>query len=393
MSTTAARASILAQWLGEGRSVVAGLLFDTDGSSPLDPGAMMLIDGEGNVEGTVTGGCVEAAVVAEAEELLARPERTARVVSYGVSDDAAGAVGLTCGGTVHILVHEISEASAGAELAAARAVVEGRPAVVATVLDGERVGAQMSFVDEVVTGSLDGGALLDQAVSRDARGLVESGRSTVRRYGLDGSTLGAELRVFFRVHAPRPQMLLIGAIDFSAALAPMASQLGYLVTICDARETFVRSPRFSGSAEVVRQWPDRLIASRSLGPRDVVLVLTHDPKFDEPALLAAVRSGAGYVGALGSRRTVADRHERLRRAGLDDGQLDRIFSPCGLDLGARGPEETAVSILAEIITQRTGRSGGHLRDARSHIHVRDVADIGDQGGPDRASALVGREEA
>lgn len=179
MSTTTmtARASVLAQWLTEGRSVVAGVLFDADGSSPLDPGAMMLIDAEATVEGTVTGGCVEAAVVAEAEELRADPDRSPRLVSYGYSDDVAGAVGLTCGGTVHLLVHEVSgaAAAAAAELAVAQAVVQGRPAVLATVLDGDRIGAQVGLVDGVLPGSLGGGPLLDQAVARDAQGAAPLG--------------------------------------------------------------------------------------------------------------------------------------------------------------------------------------------------------------------------
>ncbi|WP_214370233.1 XdhC family protein [Pseudonocardia sp. H11422] len=246
MTIAAARASVTAQWLTEARTVVAGLLVDSAGSAPLEPGAVMLIDGEHNVEGTVTGGCVEAAVLAEAQELLAG-DRSARLVSYGISDQLAGDVGLMCGGLVHILVHEISGESAETELAAARAVIEERPVVVATLLDGEHAGAKLAVIDGGVTGGLGAGALLDASVARDARGLLDTGRSVLRRYGADGSTLGSDLRVFMRVHAPRPQMVLFGAIDFSAALAPMAAELGYAVTICDARETFVRSPRFARS--------------------------------------------------------------------------------------------------------------------------------------------------
>jgi xanthine dehydrogenase accessory factor len=173
-----------------------------------------------------------------------------------------------------------------------------------------------------------------------------------------------------RVHAQPPQMVLFGAIDFSAALAPMAKELGYAVTICDAREMFVKSPRFARAAEVVTDWPDRHLAGRTLGPRDAVLVLTHDPKFDEPALTAAVRSGAGYVGALGSRRTHADRVERLRESGVGDDELARISSPCGLDVGARTPAETAIAVLGEILALRAGRAGGRLAEASGPIHPR-----------------------
>lgn len=367
MTISSARASVIAQWLSTDRAVVAGLLVDSDGSSPLEPGAVMLIDGQHEIEGTVTGGCVEAAVLAEAQELLAG-DASARLVTYGISDQLAGDVGLMCGGVVHILVHLISGEHAATELAAARAVAEDLPVVVATLVDGDRAGAKLAVIDSTVIGSLGAGLLLDESVTRDAQGLLGTGRSALRHYGADGSMLGSGLRVFLRVHAPRPQMVLFGAIDFSAALAPMAAELGYAVTICDARETFVRSPRFSRAARVVRERPDRFLTTTALGPRDVVVVLTHDPKFDEPALLAALGTDVGYIGALGSRRTAADRNERLRRAGATEDQLARVFSPCGLDLGARGPEETAISILAEIIVGRTGRGAGHLRDMTNRIH-------------------------
>lgn len=367
MTLTAARASVTAQWLAEGRTVTAGLLIDSEGSSPLEPGAMMLIDGDDNVEGTVTGGCVEAAVLALAQQMRTDNEPTA-LATYGISDDIAGDVGLMCGGIVRILVHQISEPAAAVERAAAEAIAEGQPVALATLLDGEHAGAKLAVIDGAVIGTLESGGLLDASVVRDATGLISTAQSVLRSYGSDGAVLGSDLRVFVRVHAPRPRMILVGAIDFSAAIAPMARELGYAVTICDARETFVRSPRFARAATVVREWPDRVIGAANLIERDAVLVLTHDPKFDEPALIAALDSGAGYIGALGSRRTVVDRADRLRRAGIPDDQLERIYSPCGLDLGARGPEETAVSILAEIIALRTGRGAGHLRESGSRIH-------------------------
>jgi xanthine dehydrogenase accessory factor len=375
MTIVSARAAVTSQWLGEGRPVVAGLLVESVGSSPLEPGALMLIDGEDNVEGSVTGGCVEAAVLHEAQELMAG-DRQARLVTYGISDELAGTVGLMCGGTVRILVHELSGQRAATELAASRALAEGRAVVVATLLDGDAAGAKLAVIDDEVVGSMESGALLDASVARGARGMLDLGRSGLRHYGADGATLGADLRVFMRVHAQPPQMVLFGAIDFSAALAPMAKELGYAVTICDAREMFVKSPRFARAAEVVTDWPDRHLAGRTLGPRDAVLVLTHDPKFDEPALTAALKTQVGYIGALGSRRTVEERNERLRRAGVTEEQLARIFSPCGLDLGARGPEETAVSILAEIIAKRTGRAAGHLRDVDVPIHGREEISAG-----------------
>jgi xanthine dehydrogenase accessory factor len=165
-------------------------------------------------------------------------------------------------------------------------------------------------------------------------------------------------------------MVIFGAIDFAAATAALARDVGYRVTIVDAREPFLRSARFSDMAEVVVDWPDRYLASRALGPRDVVLVFTHDPKFDQPALVSALASGAGYVGALGSRRTQRDREDRLREAGVDQSEIDRIAAPCGLDIGARTPSETAVSILAEVIARQNARSGEALVDSEGPIHPR-----------------------
>jgi xanthine dehydrogenase accessory factor len=206
-------------------------------------------------------------------------------------------------------------------------------------------------------------------VERDARGQLDEGVSRIRRYGADGAVMGADLAVYIQAFSTAPRMVIFGAIDYSAETAKVASDVGYEVTIVDAREPFLRSPRFSRNADVVVDWPDRYMEDQTLGPRDVVLVFTHDPKFDEPALLAALDSGAGYVGALGSRRTHRNRVERLREAGLDDETVERIHSPCGLDLGARTPSETAVSVLAEVIAVRAERSGEPLRDTSGPIHA------------------------
>jgi xanthine dehydrogenase accessory factor len=188
--------------------------------------------------------------------------------------------------------------------------------------------------------------------------------------------MGSEVPVYIQAFASPPRMLIFGAIDFSSEMAKVASDIGYVVTICDAREPFARSARFSQSAEVVVDWPDRHLRGQELGPRDVVLVFTHDPKFDEPALTAALATEAGYVGALGSRRTQERRAERLRDAGLDERSIARIHAPCGLDVGARTPSETAISILAEVIAVRTGRAGESLRDTSGPIHPEATVDAG-----------------
>lgn len=348
--------------------MVSALLVDVEGSAPLPAGASMLIDSDGRIEGSITGGCVEGAVVQEAQAVLAGGGP--RLVTYGISDELAGTVGLTCGGTVHIFVHELAGDAAEAEGAALAAAAEGRPVAVATLLDGEGAGAKLALVDGETIGSLGGPALLDRSVERDAAGLLEQGVTTLRRYGADGAVLGAELRVHVRSFAPPPQMVICGAIDFSAALGRLASEMGYAVTICDPREPFLRSARFEAVAEVVVGWPQDALAGRELGPRDAVLVFTHDPKLDRPALIAALETEVGYVGALGSRKTTEERERRLAEAGVDAGQLARVHAPCGLDIGGSTPEEVAISVLAEIVAERSGRAGEPLRETSGNIQPR-----------------------
>ncbi|MGH2928747.1 MAG: XdhC family protein [Solirubrobacteraceae bacterium] len=359
-------------WLQEGRRFVQALLIEVDGSAPLPEGAMMVIGERGAIEGSITGGCVEGAVVQEAEAILAG-ERGPGVLTYGISDELAGTVGLMCGGIVHILVGELAGEPAAVERTVLAEHLAGRPAAVATLLDGDTAGARIAVIGDRVIGSLRAGELLDRNVTRETRGLLEEGKTTLRRFGSDGATLGDDLRVHIRAYAPPPRMLIFGAIDFSAAMAPFAASIGYDVTILDARDRFARSRRFSESATVKVGWPQELMAGVKLGPRDAVLVFTHDAKFDEPALIAALATDAGYIGALGSRQTTADRKARLRRAGVTDAQLARIHAPCGLDIGSRTAEETAVSVLAEIIADRAQRAAAPLRSTSGPIHGRDRA--------------------
>ncbi|HEX3689232.1 MAG TPA: XdhC/CoxI family protein [Solirubrobacteraceae bacterium] len=362
-------------WLSEDRRVVQALLVEVEGSAPLPVGAMMVIDDQGNIEGSITGGCVEGAVVTEAEELLAAGSPApGKLLRYGISDELAGTVGLMCGGIVHILVYELSGDTAEVERAVLEAHADGRPAAVATLVDGPSAGSRLAVIDNVLIGSLRHTDLLDRNVSREAQGLLEEGKTTLRRFGADGATLGDDIRVHIRSYALPPQMWIIGAIDFSAALAPFASQIGYQVTICDARDRFARSRRFSSVASVKIGWPQEIMADVELGVRDAVLVFTHDPKFDEPALIAALNTNAGYIGALGSRQTTADREERLKRSGVGEADLARIHAPCGLDIGSRTAEETAVSVLAEIIAARAERVGSPLRQTSGPIHGHDRAE-------------------
>jgi xanthine dehydrogenase accessory factor len=359
-------------WLSEDRRVAQALLVEVEGSAPLPVGAMMVIDDQGHIEGSITGGCVEGAVVTEAEMLLSDGAPSpAKMLRYGISDELAGTVGLMCGGIVHILVGELAGEAAEVERTALEATAAGVPVAVATLLDGPSAGSRMAVIDNRVIGSLHAGDLLDRNVAREAQGLLEEGKTTVRRFGADGATLGDDLRVHIRAYAPPPQMYIIGAIDFAAALAPFATQIGYQVTICDARDRFARSPRFSSVATVKIGWPQDVMRDVELGPRDAVLVFTHDSKFDEPALVSALATNAGYIGALGSRQTTADREQRLRRAGVSEADLARVHAPCGLDIGSRTAEETAVSVLAEIIAARAQRAGTPLRLTEGPIHGRD----------------------
>ena len=219
---------------------------------------------------------------------------------------------------------------------------------------------------------------LDTVVARDALGALESGLSATRHYGVHGEARRREVSVFVEAFAPPPRMIIFGAVDFTAALARIAKVLGYRVTVCDARPVFATRARFPMADEVVVDWPDRHLEAvgAELGPRDVVCVLTHDPKFDVPAITAALATRVGYLGAMGSRRTHAEREKRLREAGVDDAGLERVLAPIGLDIGARTPEETAVSICGEIIARRVGVTGvPSLRDRSGPIHRDGMVDI------------------
>ena len=376
MSTLPTSERIAADWLRDGRRVVGATLVETIGSAPLDPGAQMLIDDQLRIEGSVTGGCVEGALVEEAQQILAGS--APKVVTYGISDEQATGVGLMCGGTVRVFVHENRVDALDALDAVAEARAFGEPVALATLLEGANVGTKMAILADRTVGGLGVTELLDHSVQRDARGQLDEGLSRIRRYGDDGALMGSELAVYIQAFSTRPRLVICGAIDFSAEMAKLASEVGYAVTICDARRPFVESPRFSASAEVVVDWPDRYLEGQRLSSRDVVLVFTHDPKFDEPALIEALETDAGFIGALGSRRTQERRVERLRERGLDEDALARIHAPCGLDVGARTPAETAISILAEVIAVRSGRAGESLRETEGPIHPQTAA--GDRSG-------------
>ncbi|HLF40015.1 MAG TPA: XdhC/CoxI family protein [Acidimicrobiia bacterium] len=362
------------RWRAAGKRAAIARVVDIEGSGPRDPGAAMAVNDAGEVAGSVSGGCVEGAVLTEGLSVLEKGKP--KLVTYGIADDDAFAVGLTCGGTIHIFI-----APPGDHDEEIEAVLRsGEPAVLATVIEGLNPGARGVPVEvgakllarpgAPAIGSL-GDPDLDRVVERDALGELEAARTGVRHYGVHGEARREEgVAVFIESFALPPRMVIFGAIDFTAALAKLAKLLGYRVTVCDARAVFATPQRFPMADEVVNDWPDRYLAKvgSELGPRDAVCVLTHDPKFDVPAIAAALETKAGYLGAMGSRRTHDQRMQRLREAGVGDAGIARVMAPVGLDIGARTPEETAVSICAEIIAQRTGRDAPSLRDMDGPIH-------------------------
>ncbi len=375
----------IAKWWDAGETFGLATVVRTFSSAPRDPGAALAVSAGGEVIGSVSGGCVEGAVYELAGQVIASGR--AVLQTYGVSDDDALAVGLTCGGIIDIFVQPVSREQFAELGGIAAAVGGGRPVAVATVIDGPgRIGARRVIwagpgnggdggdggdgLDPAASGTLASGDRLDQAVDDDARGMLAQGLTGVRRYGPEGQRRQDELSVFVQSFAPPPRMLVFGAIDFAAAVARAGKFLGYRVTVCDARPVFATAARFPDADEVVTDWPHRYLSGISTDDRTVICVLTHDPKFDVPLLEVALRMPAAYIGAMGSRRTHDDRLARLREAGLTDGELARLRSPIGLDLGARTPEETAVAIAAELIQLRWGGTGQPLTATTGRIHHR-----------------------
>lgn len=363
---------LVQQWRS-GQPTALGTVVSTFRSAPRPAGASMLVTSDERAVGSVSGGCVEGAVYELGQQVLA--DGTPVLQRYGVSDDDAFAVGLTCGGILDVFVERVDPASFPELDEIARSVAEEEPVAVTTVVahpDASRAGRRLVIWPDRHSGTL-GSARADCAVVDDARGLLASGRSATLHYGPDGQRRGEGMDVFVNSFEPPPRMLVFGAIDFAAAMARLGVFLGYQVTVCDARPLFATRSRFPGAHEVVVDWPHRYLEGEAeagrVDSRTVVTVLTHDPKFDVPVLEAALRMDVGYVGAMGSRRTHEDRLERLREVGLTEEELARLSSPIGLDLGARTPEETAVSIAAEIISLRWGGRGTRLSEGAGPIHT------------------------
>lgn len=365
----------VASWSRSDVPVALATVVRTSGSSPRPVGASMAVGPEGEAVGSVSGGCVEGAVYERAREVIATGVPI--LEHYGFSDGDAFAVGLTCGGELDVFVERVDRSSFPLLDTLQADIAAHRPVAVATVLShpspalvGRRALVRTGS-DRPLTDSL-GSARIDGTVGDDALGMLASGTSGVLTYGPEGERLGTGLEVFVETFAPKPRMIVFGAIDFAAAACSLGAFLGYDVTVCDARPVFATASRFPDADRVVVDWPHRYLAaehaSRRIDTRTVVLVLTHDPKFDVPVLETALRLPLAYVGAMGSRRTHDDRDARLRDAGLQPDELARLHSPIGLDLGARTPEETAVSIAAQVIASRWGGTGQPLAARTGAIH-------------------------
>ncbi|PWI41420.1 XdhC/CoxI family protein [Streptomyces sp. ICBB 8177] len=359
----------LRRWYTAGRPFAVATVVATGGSAPRQPGAALAVDAEGRAIGSVSGGCVEGAVYELCREAL--ETGTPVLETFGYSDEDAFAVGLTCGGVIDIFVQRVDPATMPEFGAALEAAGEGEPVAVARVVKGP--GGLLGSALVVPSGDNGGrggfgDAELDATVGAEAAAMLDAGRTGTVEVGADGSRCGEPLTLLVECRVPAPRMLVFGAIDFAAAVVRIGTFLGYRVTVCDARPVFATAARFPQADEVVVDWPHRYLDSQTLDARTVLCVLTHDAKFDIPLLERALRLPVAYVGAMGSRRTHLDRLERLREAGLTELELNRLRSPIGLDLGARTPEETALSIAAEIVAHRRGGSGAPLTGAHTPIH-------------------------
>jgi xanthine dehydrogenase accessory factor len=347
----------LAAWRAAGLRFAVATVVRTFSSAPRGPGAAMAVAENGEVLGSVSGGCVEGAVYELARSALANGEATLQ--RYGVSDDEAFEVGLTCGGTIDILVQPADHPSFADVLGA---ILAYQPVAFVSA-----AGRHLVVRPDRWTGDL-GDPGLTASAAQLATGMLAHGRTAMLELGRHGEQRMDEVSVFVQSYARPPKMLVFGAIDFAHAVARIGKFLGFHVVVCDARPVFATGKRFPEADEVVVQWPHRYLETVAVDDRTVICVLTHDPKFDVPLLAAALRTPAAYIGVMGSRRTHADRLQRLRDLGVPESSLDRLAAPIGLDLGARTPEETAVAIAAEIIALTWNGSGRRLTELQAPIH-------------------------
>ena len=337
-------------WIARPEPVALATIVEVERKAPRGPGAAMAVSARGEIAGSLSGGCVEPALVEAAGEVLSGSEP--RLCTFGISDDQAFGIGLSCGGTLHVFLERVSEDS---ELlrALGDALENRRAAALVTVLGSShgssaKTGAKLLvFESEAASIGSSGDGALDRALEHEARGVLA--RGSAERQTVSGAD------VFFRSFYPPPVLYVIGAVHPAAEVCRAGKLLGFRVVVCDPRSPFATPERLPAADEIAREWPDAYLSRQPLGPRDAVCILTHDVKFDVPALQAALATPVGYVGAMGSRKTHARRVEKLKEAGVSEESLARVSAPIGLDIGAESPAEIAIAIVAEIVARRRGR--------------------------------------
>ncbi len=337
-------------WRREGRPAALATIVAVERKAPRGPGATMAISAAGEVAGSLSGGCVEPAVVDAAESVMG--SGSPRLLSFGIGEEDAFAVGLACGGTIHVFLEPTTDADSATLDALATAIGERQPVVLATLLAPGATSAtpgakRLVFEDGGEPRGSSGDGDVDRAIDAAAADVFRVGDP--ERLALGGAD------VFLRPFLPAPTVYVIGAVHPAAELSAAAKLAGYRVIVVDPRSPFATPERLPAADEIVREWPQKALAARSLGVRDAVCVLTHDLKFDVPALATALASPAGYVGAMGSKKTQGGRVTRLRELGVSDAALARIHAPIGLDIGAETPGEIALSIVAQIVAARRRR--------------------------------------
>ncbi|WP_156758819.1 XdhC family protein [Microbacterium karelineae] len=354
---------VAAQWVREGREFAIATVVGIRGSAPRELGASMLIGGDGTVFGNVSGGCVDSAVAAEGAEAIG--DGLARLGRYGVDDDPLHGIALTCGGEIDVLVRPVAPDDDAARQLCALAAADGAIGC-ALEITGDEMGRAWIVGDGVAS---DGADRATARMLADAGALVGGDRARLLSYDADGCRADGEDRSVLVVpFGSAPRLIVVGAVEFAVPLTRLAAALGFRGTIVDARPAFSSPERFP-DAEVVVSWPDRYLGATDVDARTAICVLTHDDRFDVPALRVALGGPAGYVGAMGSRVTHDDRLRRLAESGVPTAQITRLRSPIGLDLGGRSAEETALSILAEIVAHRNGATGLPLSERAGPVHL------------------------
>lgn len=348
-------------WRTQGIPVAIATVTKVDGSAPRPVGARLVVNADGEMAGSVSGGCVENAVIYTALEVITSGKPV--LEHYGISDDMAWNVGLSCGGAIDVFIEPLGSLDADTAYDQVRQYVAAREEVaLATVIRGASLGTRMIVRADSLDGST-GDEAADVSIAHVAREVLTGGEAATVSVG--------ERDVYVEVYPLPDELIIFGAVHAAQPLARYAQDLGYVVTVVDARTALATRERFPNVENLLAMWPDAAYDELTVGEHSWIAILSHDPKFDEPAILGALATDARYIGTVGSRKTNEDRRERLKSAGVSNEDLARLHGPIGLNIGGRTPEEMAIAIIAEMIAIRYGRDGGSLRDASGSIRGKD----------------------